>query len=149
MACARNIGLSKLPIVCVNVDGYYESFRLMLDRANEDQLIKNPPDDILHFEPTAEAAIRWVESQCAKVSKPLVRPKRRQMRQTSFFTPPVVESFSSWLRNSLSWESGAESDDGKTVVVARRGKWLQLAVTFSLGLAVGATVARRSRVGRS
>jgi hypothetical protein len=34
MACSRQIGLSTLPIVCVNVDGFYEPFRTMLELMN-------------------------------------------------------------------------------------------------------------------
>jgi hypothetical protein len=65
MACARNIGLTKLPIVCVNVDGYYEPFKMMLNRAYEEELTKLQPQEIVHFAATAEDAIRWIECECA------------------------------------------------------------------------------------
>ena len=61
-ACARNIGLqTALPIVCINIDGYYEPFRDMLQRAYDDELTKLLPEEIIHFEESAEAAIRWIE----------------------------------------------------------------------------------------
>jgi len=61
MACARHLKLNTLPIVCVNVDGYYEPFRMMLHRAYADKLIHLPPDDIVRFASGAEDAMRFVE----------------------------------------------------------------------------------------
>jgi len=63
MACAINVGFSSLRMVCVNVDGFYEPFRMMLERAEQDQLLYKKPEDIFHFEPTALAAINWIEAQ--------------------------------------------------------------------------------------
>ena len=54
MACARHIGFHSIPIVCINVDGYYDPFRAMLSRAHADQLLYEDPFDILHFEETPE-----------------------------------------------------------------------------------------------
>jgi hypothetical protein len=125
----------------------------MLERAAIDALIKNPPHEILHFEPTAEAAVRWIESQSVIARKPLVRPKRRPaaMRQYSFYSPPIFESFSSWLRKSMSRDSIPElEENGENVVASvRKGKWFQLAITFTAGLVIGAVVASRSKAFRS
>merc|ERR1712071_119637 len=66
MACARNVGFTSLPIVCVNVDGYYESFRSMLERAYSDKLIHHPPDYLVHFEPNSQLAVKWIEEQAMK-----------------------------------------------------------------------------------
>lgn len=63
MACARHLNLNQLPIVCVNVDGYYEPFREMLHRAYKDKLIHLPPDQIVRFASGAEDAVRFVEGQ--------------------------------------------------------------------------------------
>lgn len=63
MACSKNIGIAKLPIVCVNVDGYYDSFKVMLERAFTDKLIRDEPDSLVHFEPTSEKAVLWLEEQ--------------------------------------------------------------------------------------
>lgn len=63
MACARHLNLNQLPIVCVNVDGYYEPFRQMLYRAYADKLIHLPPNDIVRFASGAEDAVRFVEGQ--------------------------------------------------------------------------------------
>ena len=54
MACARHIGFHFMPIVCVNVDGYYDSFKDILERAHADELLYKHPRDILHFEETPE-----------------------------------------------------------------------------------------------
>ena len=54
MACARHIGFHSIPIVCINVDGYYDPFRAMLSRAHDDMLLYKHPRDILHFEETPE-----------------------------------------------------------------------------------------------
>jgi hypothetical protein len=43
-----------MPIVCVNVDGYYDSFKDILERAHADELLYKHPRDILHFEETPE-----------------------------------------------------------------------------------------------
>lgn len=66
MACARHLNLNQLPIVCVNVDGYYEPFRKMLHRAYADKLIHLPPNDIVRFASGAEDAVRFVEGQGMK-----------------------------------------------------------------------------------
>jgi predicted Rossmann-fold nucleotide-binding protein len=63
MACARHLNLNQLPIVCVNVDGFYEPFRQMLQQAWDDELIKLPPSQIVHFAPNAEDAVRWIETE--------------------------------------------------------------------------------------
>ncbi len=63
MACARHLNLNQLPIVCVNVDEYYEPFRQMLYRAYADKLIHLPPDEIVRFASGAEDAVRFVEGQ--------------------------------------------------------------------------------------
>ena len=64
MACARNLGLSTMPLVCVNTNGFYNSFRDILQRAWEDRLTKLRPEQIIHFVDTPEEAIRWVERVC-------------------------------------------------------------------------------------
>jgi hypothetical protein len=61
MACARQIGYMKIPIVCVNLDGYYDAFQSILNRAHEDQFLYKHPSEILHFEPDAQSALQWIE----------------------------------------------------------------------------------------
>lgn len=63
MACARHIGFHAIPIVCINVDGFYDSFKTILKRAHEDDLLykqdvakdhHKKPSEIIHFEETPE-----------------------------------------------------------------------------------------------
>lgn len=63
---ALQIGLIDIPIVCVNVDGYYEPFRLMLDRAYKDNLLYKDPASLLHFEASSEEAVNYVERIASK-----------------------------------------------------------------------------------
>ena len=66
MVCAKQIGLINLPIVCVNVQGYYNPFREMLERAHEEQFLYKSPGEIVHFEDTSEDAINFIESALIK-----------------------------------------------------------------------------------
>lgn len=137
MACAKQIGLTRLPIVCVNVDGYYENFRQMLNRAYEDELTYLKPHEILHFEPTAEAAVRWIEEQAAQGTQAAVQPKVRRResvlgRSSSFMSPPVGD-----------WgiKSGGRGGRASRFISEGWGRW---AVVFAAGLSVGVMVATQS-----
>jgi len=66
IACSRNLGIVDIPIVCVNVDGYYDSFVAMLQRAYDDEILNNKPHDVVHFETSSVLAVRWIE---AKISE--------------------------------------------------------------------------------
>ena len=111
-ACARNIGLqTSLPIVCINVNNYYEPFRAMLQRAYNDKLTKLQPDEIIHFEDTAEAAVRWIEEIQTKENRgaPKVELKQRAetLRTSSFLGGATGSvgggrSWSASFRQSLS-----------------------------------------------
>jgi len=80
MACARHLELNTLPIVCVNVDGYYEPFREMLHRAYEDKLIRMEPEQIIWFADTAEDAVRFVENPAMETT-PRKESNRRKSQQ--------------------------------------------------------------------
>jgi predicted Rossmann-fold nucleotide-binding protein len=94
MACARHLNLNKLPIVCVNVDGYYEPFREMLRRAYSDKLVHLPPDDIVRFASGAEDAVRFVEGQSMEEIESGDRRKSR------------VDSQSPWYALTLTFVAG-------------------------------------------
>lgn len=132
MACARNIGLTQIPIVCVNVDGYYDPFRKMLERAYEDQLTKLQPHEIVHFEDTAEKAVQWLE-QAQHQHGPTVHLKKRVMHKSSFYSPPITPDtwtrrLSSQLSNISDWVA-----DAADPAIA----WIQWAAILGLGVAVG------------
>ena len=95
MACARHLGLVDLPIVCINVDNYYEPFQKMLDRAHKDELIKLQPSQIVHFSPSVQDAITWCEAEAAKneAKKAAQNPKKfarrsSEWKRSSFYSSP-------------------------------------------------------------
>lgn len=69
MACSKQIGFIDMPIVCVNIDGYYDPFVQMLKRAHEDDFLYKHPNDILLFETTSEKAVQRVEQQVLLAKK--------------------------------------------------------------------------------
>jgi predicted Rossmann-fold nucleotide-binding protein len=166
MACVRHLGLREIPIVCVNVEGYYDPFQTMLQRAWEDQLIQRKPHEVVHFEPTSKAAIQWIEQQqkdetsSPNHSKVKVRGEGGAALKTS-----------NWQRNealrSSMWSSPVEwmgfmtspsdhSSNGSSPILDEDGKLRRrdeatipswntghVALTFAAGLALGVAVATR------
>jgi predicted Rossmann-fold nucleotide-binding protein len=127
MACARHLNLNQLPIVCVNVGGFYEPFRQMLEQAWDDELIKMPPEDIVHFAPNAEEAVRWVELETERLkngdSSKKTRRDRRSfgrnnkslLQRTSFFSASPYQNLG--RRSFFSWTSAtseADTDDDRS-----------------------------------
>jgi predicted Rossmann-fold nucleotide-binding protein len=150
MACARNIGLTSLPIVCVNTNGYYGSFLEMLERAYRDQLTKLRPDEILHFEETAEGAVRWIEEAAAAYAASDLRQKesdsgsskqqraeaRAVLRSSSVLSAPSLSWVASAYRRASSWISEPPAvDDGDALVPLT--SCLGGGVWFGLGIAAG------------
>jgi len=77
MACLRKLGLpNSLPICCVDVDGYYQPFLRMLERAYQDKLMDQKPEELVKFVPNAEAAVRWCE-EVQSEAKPASVPARK------------------------------------------------------------------------
>lgn len=167
MVCAKNLAFNDMPIVCVNVNGYYEPFRAMLDRAYRDKLLRNKPETILHFEPTSLDAVKWVEmiamekkeEKAAAVAKE--RRKGAYRRADSALTVDRLDagrrSFLSTLRNSF---LGSEAGGDEAAPAKRRksqtwkggilveeegcvaGTWKQCTMLLSalaLGVAIGAS----------
>jgi len=133
MACARQIGLIQMPIVCVNVNGYYDSFRQMLERAHEDQFLYKHPREILHFEDTSVEAIDYIEQVVSGdmvqgallVSKKRIRWKQFMVqRMMSVYNIPLNLSFSSM-----------EDDDDLSV-----SRWTFKAIPFALTFVTGITL---------
>jgi hypothetical protein len=143
MACARNIGLTNLPIVVVNVDNYYENFKQMLDRACKDELIKVKPEEIVHFVPSAEGAIKWIEAQGkAKLDglQPKLKKRASALKRSSFMDSPSIQG---WFRG-LSFSSHGESAEGESGdSTFSLPSW---ALPFVAGIAIGATIGARTLV---
>jgi uncharacterized protein (TIGR00730 family) len=125
MACARGIGLSTLPIVCVNCDGYYDPFYEILVRAYEEQLTKFRPEELVQFVDTAEEAVRWVEVMHHPEAHPgMLKPRPSVLRKSSLLhVPPMEGEFGgeriSWyLRVGLVFTAGFVAG-----AVAMSGRW--------------------------
>jgi uncharacterized protein (TIGR00730 family) len=94
MACARQIGLIQMPIVCVNVNGYYDPFREMLERAYKDQFLYKNPAEILHFENTSQEAVDYIEKNVprgiddGKRKAPIQRKRSMIQRMSSMYNIP-------------------------------------------------------------
>lgn len=162
MACARNLGLVKLPIVCVNVDGFYDHFRLILERAWYDELTKLQPDQIIHFVETAEEAVRWIEDiQSEKGPDVQIQKRASTLRRSSFLHVPILGRTDSWFSSTLhragSWVSEQSRRSfvrAKSLVSFEEGKekeikakvavWLSLA--FGAGVTVGLLVRKQERL---
>jgi hypothetical protein len=131
MACSRHLGLVKLPIVCVNVDNFYEPFREMLERAHEDELIKLLPEQIVHFASNSEEAIRWIEEEIEGRDTKKIPALQRRMtsfRGGSFYsTPPFV---------------GAEPGSSANNLVSFKF-WSRIGLTFAAGMVLGVTMGRK------
>lgn len=66
MVCSKYVGFAgDIPIVCVNLGGYYDPFLEMLRRAHEGGMLYKDPKHILHFENNATDAIEYVEREKA------------------------------------------------------------------------------------
>eukprot|EP00980_Cylindrotheca_fusiformis_P000225 scaffold52_cov183-Cylindrotheca_fusiformis.AAC.4 len=128
MACARHLGLVQLPIVCINVDAYYEPFRAMLQRAHKEELVKLRPEDIVHFASTVEEAVRWIEIEVEKSAHiPNFDRASSELNRSSFFSPPSRDTPSSLLSTRLF--------DGSY------SSWFKSGSTFLGGVALGIFIA--------
>jgi uncharacterized protein (TIGR00730 family) len=95
MVCARGIGLSNIPIICINCYNFYEPFYTMLQRAYDDKLTKFLPHELVQFVATAEEAVQWVEATCSNSIQPpsasLSENKKRSiLRSSSIMHTPLV-----------------------------------------------------------
>jgi uncharacterized protein (TIGR00730 family) len=148
MACARQIGLSSLPIVCVNVDGFYDPFRTMLERAGKDDLLHLEPSKIVHFEETAEDAVKWIENT-SSLGLVDVKLKRRSstLRRSSFLHNPILGKNESWIsgviRRSSSIFAVVAPEGQATITEIIRNPFVRGTAIFTSGLALGIFLSQR------
>ena len=134
MACGKQIGFVKIPVVCVNVDGYYDSFKEMLARAHEDNFLYKLPTDILHFEDTSEKAIEYIE-EVLTFSQDAI--ETNSMKSILERKPSLLERMMSAYDNFPSFDYTAdEYDDDRAF--SRLVNLIPYAVTFVAGMAMGA-----------
>lgn len=137
MACARNLGLSPIPIVAVSVDGYYDAFRQMLDRSYKDHLIKNKPEDVVHFVSTGEEAVKWVEEQGkVKVTLQDVQQRESALQGSSSFMGGWFRRAASSVGASFLFDDNDQKERGMVVIPG---------LLFATGLALGFVVGTRSK----
>jgi len=139
MACAKGIGLSNLPIVCVSVDGYYEPFAHMLQRAYDDQLTKLQPHEIVHFVDSAVEAVKWVEAVHNGTAKAPKRKPEMPKRSMSVLHNPVVG------RSSFRSKSSSRYSESSDAVEPDLLPWIAPALTFAAGVALGALIVYKSQ----
>lgn len=137
-----------MPIVCVNVDGYYDNFKDMLSRAHHDELLYKHPDEILHFEETADAAVRWIEAYHAKAvstkeQKKVIRKRTSMLKRMQ--SNLSGSSLSPWRRmTSFFGEDIFGVDDDNEVSADGRKYGQSTAVLiFAAGVTVGMLTAFR------
>ena len=147
MACARHIGFHSMPIVCVNVEGYYDTFKAILKRAHEDELLYKDPHEIVHFEETPETAIDWVEKYCAdpknqhEKQQKVIKRRRTSMlkrlqsnvgRMQSFFGDDLMDDDT---------ENDLQLDESGGI----RSSWYCHLLVFSAGLSLGLLIASKRK----
>lgn len=144
MACARHIGLHHMPIVCVNVDGYYDNFMTILQRAHDDELLYKHPTEIVHFEDTSEQAVMWVEQFLAD---PENVKKRREVKKRSSMLKRAESNISgnavsAWGRMTSFF--GEVNVDQARYRSGKRSYWSSLLV-FTAGVSVGLFIAQKRK----
>lgn len=116
MVCSRQIGIMDVPIVCVNVDGFYDSFSQILQRAHEEKFLYKDPSELLHFEPTSAKAVAYIE-EVLKERKERnnhqdanVQHKSEKIRQTLERKPSLLTSFYNLPFSFSSFGEGSDSE---------------------------------------
>lgn len=148
MACARHIGFHSMPIVCVNVDGYYDNFKSMLSRAHDDELLYKHPDEILHFEETPEAAVKWIEAYHATAGS--TKQPNRVIRKRSSRSSMLWGRMTSFFGEDIFARGGDKHYDEKPTEErkSKRGAAALYVTIFAAGVALGQfTASRRKSVG--
>mmetsp|Transcript_59038 Transcript_59038/g.70410 ORF Transcript_59038/g.70410 Transcript_59038/m.70410 type:complete len:347 (+) Transcript_59038:106-1146(+) len=124
MACAKSIGLTRIPIVCVNVDGYYDPFQAMLQNAYHQKMLRTSPDETVIFVTSAEKAVLYIEEECEMLdgkvllngmkkreNKDVKKKSQLMQKRGSMIGPPV--SFE--RRSSFFWFWGGVTSSAETV----------------------------------
>eukprot|EP00960_Hanusia_phi_P039650 753969-Hanusia_phi.AAC.1 len=56
-----SLGFKNIPIVVINTNGFYDSFKAMMAKATEDKLIYKGPETLVRFESSVVAALNFAE----------------------------------------------------------------------------------------
>jgi hypothetical protein len=134
-----------MPIVCVNVDGYYDNFMTILQRAHDDELLYKHPTEIVHFESTSEAAVLWVEQFLAD---PDNVKKGKEVKRRSYTLKRAESNISG---NASAWGRmasffGDTNVEKQECINTSHSKALYNNIlVFVAGLSVGILVATKSQ----
>ncbi|CAM9807680.1 unnamed protein product [Chrysoparadoxa australica] len=89
-----------IPVVCINVNGFFDGFRLQLQRAHDDGLLYKDPKESLHFVETAKEALEWCIHKVQQLQAEGKDP-----------TTPYSTPFAGRGRKRLAAEVGALEED--------------------------------------
>jgi len=147
MACARHIGFHSMPIVCVNVEGYYDTFKAILKRAHEDELLYKDPREIVHFEEIPEAAINWVEKYCADPKNQHDKQQKVIKRRSSMLKrlQSNVGRMQSFFGDDLMDDNDTETESQLDESGGIRSSWYYHLLIFSAGLSLGLLIASKRK----
>lgn len=162
MACERHVGFHSMPIVCINVDKYYDNFKAILSRAHDDELLYKHPSDILHFEETPEAAVKWIEEYVADPNNDHTKQKKLMKRNPSMLMKMQsnisgstlgfggrMSSFFGDQTASQSSKSASSSESGENILDTRRATKMYTLAVFSAGLSLGLLISSRMAASKS
>lgn len=149
MACAKQIGFIQMPIVCVNVNGYYDAFRDILERAYRDQFLYRSPSDILHFENTSQDAVDYIERFIYHGIKgarkaPIKRKRSMIQRMASMYNAPLM-LFSSSVDFEDDNDDDCSDEDGIMRDNLAPSRWIPYGVTLMTGVALGFILGNKSK----
>jgi hypothetical protein len=138
MACAKNLGLMDLPIVCINVDGYYDHLLHLFHRGYNDGLIKVMPHETFRFESTAAAAVKFIESEVLskkrRTSKASTVQKRSVLRAQGSMIGDAMGYISSFVaKGGMLEERLSSSSDNSDVHQKKNASRGLLPIIFPLG----------------
>mmetsp|Transcript_29783 Transcript_29783/g.35416 ORF Transcript_29783/g.35416 Transcript_29783/m.35416 type:complete len:312 (-) Transcript_29783:146-1081(-) len=156
MASSLSLGFVNIPIVCVNIDGYYDPFADMLQRAHTDGLLYAKPHDLIHFETTSVLAVQWIEAEIEKRQKiddnnsSSVGGGEQKLILRKTPSSTVRKFFSIFFSNTLSRLFSSSGGKDQYIPNAAAGKeqitmtsTLPLLVAFSAGVFLGVNSGRR------
>ena len=127
MACSKALGLITIPIVVVNVDGFYSPFRDIMVRAFNEKLLYQPPDEIIRFESSAETAVDWLETRFSRIKSEEQHKRSR----------PHLSSVGSRVGGVLD-----EYNDNREVTKTTT-LFMKLSLAFACGIIIGSSLTKK------
>jgi len=129
----RSLRLKDLPIVCVNIDGFYDPFAEMLNKANENNLLYYTNfEDLVHFETTSVGAIDWIEAKIDEKNKATVQTEQKHNEaRTSIFS------------RFLSGKQKGKSGNRNTMREKQGVQLVSMLLAFAAGVVLGPKILPR------